>query len=63
MKHLIFAIPPEIFARILLEEKIKAVKALVADLNKGTDHRNRYHWQQYEGCVYILKGIDIIAFI
>lgn len=57
-----FTIPPEVIARIL-EEKIKAVKALVDDLNRETDRQNRYHWQQHEGCVYILKGIDIIAYI
>lgn len=58
-----FTIPPEVIARIFLEEKIKAVKALVADLNKETDHNERYHWQQHEGCVYILKGLKIITHI
>lgn len=58
-----FTIPPEVIARIFLEEKIKAVKALVDDLNRETDRQNRYHWQQHEGCVYILKGLEIIAYI
>lgn len=58
-----FTIPPEVIARIFLEEKIKAVKALVDDLNKGTDRNERYHWQQHEGCVYILKGLKIITHI
>lgn len=52
-----------LYARMILEQKIKAVKALVDDLNKGTDRQNRYHWQQHEGCIYILKGLDIIACI
>lgn len=59
-----FTIPPEIVARIIMEEKIKAVKALVADLNSEIqDPRHKYTWQQHEGCIYILKGIKIVTSI
>lgn len=55
-------------AHIILEAEIAAAKEIVDKFNKEYSDqtgnlRNSIGWQQHEGKIYILKGMDIIAII
>lgn len=63
MSKLIYRIPPQVIARIVLEAKIKVIKKVIEDLNQDlpTGSLRRYTWQQLDGRIYILQGLNVIA--